>query len=129
MFMYINIPIGEVFDRLSIAIIKYSKTKDRYAGQQVTDLSPMVYQQLMTVEGIRLFNTLMELNEALWDCEDNIRYLKNETSFIQDRARMLNATAEQICNTNDRRAYVKRAISALFDDDIGDQKYYENKQS
>lgn len=115
--MYIDTPIGEVFDRLSIAMIKYSKTKDEYAGKHRGDLFPLVSQYLMEPNILRCFGTLMELNLKLWDLEDGVR---REDLEIPNRA----CVAMNIAETNDRRARVKRTLSEMCGDDTGDTKHY-----
>lgn len=126
----INVPPGELADRITILQIKSDRIKDEQKLKHIcTDLlqSETVLEALHTTttqqvwdKFVALKGRLRELNEEIWDIEDNIRRLEKEKDFGDEFVR----TARLVYYTNDSRAAVKKQINELFQSDISEEKSY-----
>ena len=67
-----------------------------------------------------LAEQLDAVNARLWDIEDSIRICERERDF---GPRFI-ALARSVYGNNDQRAAIKRAISALFDSALVEEKSY-----
>jgi hypothetical protein len=123
--MYIDVPIGEVFDRLSIAMIKYEKTTDKAAGQYITDLKPLVSQYMNIPQVAIEFGQLVEINRHLWFLESYIRWLIHSDEHIDERVNSINAMAERITVFNDKRCKVKNKLTLSCGGEVTERKVYE----
>ncbi len=118
-----NVPIsiGELFDKLSILMIKSYKIKNSdkliNINKEILYLKPIVEKYKIDEN---LFNELIDINKKLWDIEDNIRkkeYNKEfDNSFIE--------LARFVYINNDIRANIKNNINNIFNSDIIEIKDY-----
>ena len=118
---YVPISIGELFDKLSILMIKSYKitNKDKLINinKEILYLKPIVDKYKIDEN---LFNELIDINKKLWDIEDNIRkkeyYKEFDNSFIE--------LARSVYINNDIRANIKNNINNIFYSDIIEIKDY-----
>lgn len=128
----INVPPGELVDRITILQIKVDQINDEDKLKHVVaDLyqSQAVLEALhATTDGytwdklVLLQGQLRLLNQKIWDIEDNIRRLEK----IKDFGDEFIQTARSVYYTNDERAAVKKQINELFQSDISEEKSYAN---
>jgi hypothetical protein len=130
MFAQINVPPGELCDRITILQIKMDRITDE---QKLAHVHTDLMQSLAVLEVLHcqtdeahwdqlvpLIAKLRELNQRIWDIEDNIRRLEK----LRDFGGGFIQTARSVYYTNDKRANVKRQINDLFESDIKEEKSY-----
>ena len=116
---------GDVLDRLSILAIKLSRINrpEQRANVQKE------YQALLEVwlsaglpvpEQEPLYQQLFQVNEQLWEIEDQLRFFEAQQCF--DAAFI--ALARQVYQKNDRRAHLKRKINELFQSPFFEEKLH-----
>src|SRR5580700_9126498 len=128
---YIEVPHGELFDKVTILEIKIEHitdpTKLKNIEQEVTLLTNKLTSLLENNEDLKealflLKQKLKEINQELWDVEDAIRLKEAEQSFDQEFINL----ARGVYMLNDERAAVKRTISTLLHSHLVEEKSYVN---
>tara|TARA_R110000765_G_scaffold233905_1_gene336975 strand:- start:194 stop:565 length:372 start_codon:yes stop_codon:yes gene_type:complete len=118
--MKIEISNGELLDKISILDIKEERLTDEskkaYVQKELEYLQDIADELLMSCypDYVRL----SELNNSLWDIEDEIR-AKGEKGEYDDRFVEL---SRFIYEKNDERARVKRDIDESSNSDFREQK-------
>ena len=118
--MKIEVSNGELLDKISILEIKEGKLTDKskraYVQKELEYLQDIADELLMSCypDYVRL----SELNNSLWDIEDEIR-AKGEKGEYDDRFVEL---SRFIYEKNDERARVKRDIDESSNSDFREQK-------
>ena len=128
--LQIEVPPGELADRITILQIKMEEIKD---DEKLVHVNADLNQSLAVLDILRrsvgglvwdqlepFMEELRELNKRIWDIEDNIRMLERVQDFGQEFVQ----TARSVYFTNDKRANVKRQINELFNSDIREEKSY-----
>jgi len=132
--LQIEVPPGELIDKLTIIQIKANKIKDQEKLASIMadlrQLTEVVDKLAEWCEGNNqiekwhaltpLTVNLRHLNAKIWDIEDKIRALEKAKDFGPEFIE----TARSVYYTNDARAAVKRQINELFDTDIKEEKSY-----
>jgi hypothetical protein len=132
--LQIDIPPGELVDRLTIIQIKANKIKDpskiSHIMEDLRQLTEVLDKLAKWCEGNKqtskwhaltpLTVNLRHLNSEIWDIEDKIRALEKAKDFGEEFIQ----TARSVYFTNDKRAEVKRQINDLFNSDIREEKSY-----
>jgi len=122
----VEIPSGELIDRITILEIK---------AQRVTDPEKLnnVEKELRTLTNTRdcfiqpsaelaeLTSQLKAVNEALWEIEDGIRDCERAKDFGPRFVEL----ARSVYRNNDRRAELKRKISILLGSNLIEEKSYK----
>jgi hypothetical protein len=121
----VEIAPGELIDKITILEIKQAHITDPAKLQNVrkeleilnacrtTSLPPLPELESLTA-------SLKEVNQALWDIEDEIRDCERNQDFGQTFI----ALARAVYKTNDKRAQLKRAINDLLGSRIVEEKSY-----
>jgi uncharacterized coiled-coil DUF342 family protein len=124
----IPISFGELFDKYTILQIKQEKIKDniklKYIQNEINYLSPFINTAL-TIHGnkiIHIIEKLKQINECLWNIEDNIREKEKENDFNQEFIEL----ARSVYKTNDQRNKIKCEIDAILNCELCDVKSYTN---
>jgi transcriptional regulator of nitric oxide reductase len=124
----IHVPVspGEVLDKITILEIKSERITDPGKLANVrTELSLLrrTWQEIISEDDtIRsLHAQLKEINEALWDIEDDIRDKERAKEF-DDRFIEL---ARSVYFTNDRRSAVKKELNLHLGSQIIEEKSYQ----
>ena len=105
--MKIEIPIsvGELLDKISILSIKSQYTDNSYVTKELQDLTKIAEDLQVYKESY--LNELLIVNSLLWDIEDSLRELEEESRFDDEFISL----ARQVYITNDERAEIKRKIN------------------
>ena len=122
MLINIPVPVGELFDKITILRIKAERLSD--AGQVAN-----VRRELEALEAVAeavpgsaeldaLVGRLQAINDALWDVEDGKRAHEREGRFDADFI----ALARRVYKENDQRAAIKREINTLTGSTLVEEK-------
>jgi hypothetical protein len=125
-FVMVPIAPGELIDKITILQIKEERVRDE--GKLVNIRRELAELQAVHVAAVpsspgleQLTAGLKEVNERLWDIEDNIRDCERSkdfgTKFIE--------LARSVYFQNDRRAKLKRDINELLGSEIVEEKSYQ----
>ena len=121
--MKIDVPVGEVVDKITILMIKERKFPDGPKRENVRrELAAL--RAGWSASGLDWptaeADALSEINGALWDVEDELRRHEARGDFGADFV----ARARSVYRINDRRAEVKRTINALTGSELVEEKDY-----
>ena len=125
----ILIPIspGELLDKITILRIKAARIQDADKLKNVTTELAMLEQVWndsvpgdATIE--QLTRELTEINEALWDIEDDIRDEERNKRFGERFIEL----ARSVYVTNDQRAEAKKKINLHLGSSIVEEKSYQD---
>lgn len=124
MTLMVEVSAGELIDKITILEIKLANIEDAAKRANVRH----EYERLSATAATlpqssalkALTDALKEVNEALWQIEDDIRDKERAQSFDAEFI----ALARSVYRTNDRRAGLKREINALLQSEIVEEKSY-----
>lgn len=123
----IRVPVspGELLDKLTILEIKLERIEDAAKRANVArehaELSAVAAEHVpQTPEIAALRSALREVNEALWEIEDEIRDCERAGDF---GARFVEL-ARSVYITNDRRAALKKEINLALGSELVEEKSY-----
>ena len=127
MLLSIPVSVGEIMDKITILEIKAERILDAEKLANVTaeldTLRPLVTHDALNTASIKaLVAELKNINEALWDIEDNIR----EREYAKDFGEAFIALARAVYVTNDKRAEVKKQINLATGSTLIEEKSYED---
>jgi transcriptional regulator of nitric oxide reductase len=125
----IQVPVspGEVLDKITILEIKSERMTDpqKVANVRVElALLQETWAQAVTEDDVirNLHTQLKEINEALWEIEDDIRDKERVKEFDQ---RFIDL-ARSVYFTNDRRSEVKKKLNLHLGSQIIEEKSYQD---
>ena len=124
--MTIRIPVawGELHDKITILEIKAAELDRPEAVANVRrELAELKAERdrFAAPDGLSpLVAALARVNRTLWTVEDDIR----ECERRQDFGPAFIALARSVYRTNDKRAELKREISALYGEGLREEKSY-----
>ncbi|MEE4165956.1 MAG: DUF6165 family protein [Desulfocapsaceae bacterium] len=126
MSLTIEVSAGELLDKLTILLIKKERIQDgKKRGNIAKELHCLerVYdtqvEKSTALDG--LISELRQVNEMLWDIEDEIRSCERSKDFGSTFVEL----ARSVYRTNDRRALLKYRINELLGSDLVEEKSYE----
>lgn len=126
--MSVQIPVawGELIDKITILEIKTERIADPAKLANVrTELDTLAASRDASLEASdtldRLTAALKQVNEALWQIEDDIRDCERDGDF---GARFVEL-ARSVYKTNDQRAALKRQINELLGSRLVEEKSYK----
>jgi len=119
---------GEFLDKLTILEIKSERIRDHKKLENVErELAHLrvIWSEssLSKVDVSALLAELKEINESLWEVEDQIR-LKESANQFDDGFIQL---ARSVYLTNDRRAAIKRKLNITLGSELLEEKSYADK--
>ena len=124
--MKIEVPIGDVFDKVSILEIKSSKCKNKNKLDNIN--KELIYLQQQCSQFTKrddsldiLYLRLKQINQKLWDIEDEIRVKEHKQEFDHKFIEL----ARLVYITNDERASVKKQINILLNSNLIEEKIYK----
>jgi hypothetical protein len=117
---------GELIDKITILEIKAARLKNPAALANVNkelSLLAMRAEPAMQLSDLpALKNRLTQVNQTLWDIEDNIR----EKEAAQEFDAGFIALARSVYQRNDERAAIKRQINMLLSSELIEEKSYHS---
>lgn len=121
-FIHAPISIGELIDKITILEIKCKNLKDQALihCQKELYLLEQCLNSSNSCVNARLVSELKEVNQSLWDIEDQIR----EHEMQQDFGAVFVDLARSVYKTNDRRSAIKRMINVECGSAIIEEKSY-----
>lgn len=124
MIIYAPISIGELLDKLTILTIKLERIKDAEKLSNILvehkELKKLADNIEPTVGLSVLYNSLLQVNNQLWDIEDSKRRHEKEQLFNEEFIKL----ARQVYIKNDIRAKIKKEINLLMGSTIVEEKSY-----
>lgn len=123
----IEISVGELIDRMTILEIKsekiHSADKLKNINKELSNMkqtwasSPYIESDINSE-----YDRLKEINEKLWEIEDDIREKEAKVEFDEGFIEL----ARSIYINNDERARIKREINEKLGSDIIEEKSYSD---
>jgi hypothetical protein len=125
----IHVPVspGEVLDKITILEIKSERMEDEAKLLNVRrELSLLneTWAASVSEDDVihRLHAELKEINEALWEIEDDIRDKERAREFDERFVEL----ARSVYFTNDRRSQVKKDLNLHLGSEIVEEKSYQD---
>lgn len=125
----ILVPIspGELLDKITILEIKSERISDPEKVKNVRlELSLLNETWSSSVRAdetvLRIHSELKNINEALWEIEDDIRDKEKVREFDQQFVEL----ARSVYVTNDKRAAAKKELNTYLGSDIVEEKSYQD---
>lgn len=125
----IHVPVspGEVLDKITILEIKSERMSDpqKVANVRVElALLKETWSKAVTEDDVvrRLHDALKEINEKLWEIEDDIRDKERVKEFDERFVEL----ARAVYFTNDRRSQVKKELNLHLGSQIIEEKSYQD---
>lgn len=122
--MVVNIPvsIGELYDKLTILDIKLDKITDKKKKKIISKEYALLNAVFEKIDWhSSFFNSLKDINETLWQLEEDIRECDKKNDYSQKFIHI----ALDIYKRNDTRSKLKNAINKFYSSDIQEIKSYE----
>lgn len=116
---------GELFDKITILQIKLDKLTSKNAlnnvGREFKQLHSILIKYFPnSIEAKQLEEELKQINQQLWDIEDNIRDKERNRSFDDEFIQL----ARSVYIINDERSRIKRKINDIFGSEFVEEKSY-----
>lgn len=125
----INTPVspGEVLDKITILEIKSEQIKDpeklKNVELELNLLLKTWNQHVEESEEIsKLKQQLKQVNQDLWNIEDDIRIKESKREFDDEFIQI----ARSVYVENDKRAAVKKAVNLFLGSELVEEKSYED---
>ena len=119
---YVPISIGELWDKYTILCLKKKyindKTKLYNINKEIALLKPSLDKYPLEY---KIFKELCDVNNMLWNIEDNIRLKENNKCFDEEFIGL----ARSVYKNNDIRASIKKKINILFHSVVCEEKSYQ----
>ena len=116
---------GELFDKITILQIKLENLTSKNAlnnvGREFKQLQSILIKYFPnSIEAKQLEEELKQINQQLWDIEDNIRDKERNRSFDDEFIQL----ARSVYIINDERSRIKRKINDIFGSEFVEEKSY-----
>ena len=118
------VSLGELIDKITILEIKavhMTGIKLKNINKELKLLKSLLNEINLEID-IKLINHLKEVNNSLWDIEDQIRIKENKQQFDKEFIEL----ARSVYKENDRRASIKKEINQKYNSEIVEEKSYNN---
>jgi hypothetical protein len=123
--MKIEVSIGEVVDKYTILIIKFSKIKEvaklENIQKELNYLVQVLREEYSLITDDNLTKGLLEINKELWKIEDDIRDCERSKEFDSKFIQL----ARSVYKLNDKRAYIKKEINMKYGSEFVEEKSYQ----
>ena len=120
----VSISLGELVDKISILKIKKKNIKDTKKLVDVERELSLLEDELtqMNLTGIQAhLDQLMQVNEKLWNIEDEIRIKEKNNEFDEGFIQL----SRSVYLTNDQRFNLKNTINNEYGSTVKEVKSYE----
>ena len=118
------VSLGELIDKITILEIKQTHmtgTKLKNVDKELKLLKNILQDKNLEID-IDLINNLKEVNNNLWEIEDNIRIKESNQKFDKEFIQL----ARSVYKENDKRASIKREINQKCNSELVEEKSYNN---
>jgi hypothetical protein len=121
----VEISPGELIDKISILEIKLQRIGDLAKRRNIEHEYRLLTEALASIcaedaKLAALHGELRQINEIIWQVEDDIRDHERRKDFGDKFVEL----ARAVYHNNDRRAAIKRAINSLMDSAVVEEKSY-----
>ena len=126
--MKIKIPVsaGELVDKITILKNKEKNVIDQNKKENINrelDMLTDIYNEINNANKLDNFlKKLLEVNQKLWEIEDQIRVLERKKQFDKDFILL----ARSVYIENDKRFEIKNEINTFLGSAIKEEKLYED---
>jgi tetratricopeptide (TPR) repeat protein len=122
--LLVEVSAGELLDKLAILRIKSERITDADKSRNVrSEMAALSAARAGVAESSELNDLelrLKQVNERLWDIEDEIRLCEQKQEFGPQFLKL----ARSVYHVNDERAAIKRAINQLLQSRLVEEKSY-----
>lgn len=123
----ISTPIstGELFDKLSVLIVKKSKIKDdtkaKHIAHEYNLLQPLCEKLIKENKKLDIkLKEITDINANLWDILEKQRNMEKSGNLGKEFIDI----SISVYRENDKRFDIKRDINEITDSEVKEQKYY-----
>ena len=121
------VSLGELIDKITILEIKQihmTGIKLKNVDKELKLLRKILQDENLEID-IDLINNLKEVNNNLWEIEDNIRIKESNQKFDKEFIQL----ARSVYKENDKRASIKKEINQKYNSELVEEKSYNNYKS
>ena len=118
------ISLGELIDKITILEIKKKHVKDlalENVKKELNALEATLCNLELDIDPV-LIQQLKQINQNLWEIEDNIRNEERQKRFGETFVNLARSVYQQ----NDLRATVKKQINTTYGSSVTEEKSYQN---
>mgnify|MGYP001439748348 FL=1 len=118
------VSLGELIDKITILEIKQihmTGIKLKNVDKELKLLRKILQDKNLEID-IDLINNLKEVNNNLWEIEDNIRIKESNQKFDKEFIQL----ARSVYKENDKRASIKKEINQKYNSELVEEKSYNN---
>jgi hypothetical protein len=118
------ISLGELIDKITILEIKKKHVKDlalENVKKELNALEATLCNLELDIDPV-LIQQLKQINQNLWEIEDNIRNEERQKRFGETFVNLARSVYQQ----NDLRATVKKQINTTYGSSMTEEKSYQN---
>jgi len=118
------VSLGELIDKITILEIKQinmTGIKLKNVNKELKLLKKILQDKNLEID-INLINSLKEVNNNLWEIEDNIRIKERNQQFNKEFIQL----ARSVYKENDKRASIKKEINQKYNSKLIEEKSYSN---
>ena len=118
------VSLGELIDKITILEIKQihmTGIKLKNVNKELKLLRNILQDKNLEID-IDLINSLKEVNNNLWQIEDNIRIKERDQKFNKEFIQL----ARSVYKENDKRASIKKEINQKYNSELIEEKLYSN---
>lgn len=118
------ISLGELIDKITILQIKEQHLQGSALKNTKKELNALetTLKHLQLNIDCALIQRLKEVNQELWQIEDDIRDQESSKNFTETFIRLARSVYQQ----NDRRAAIKREINIAYGSPLMEEKSYQS---
>ena len=116
------VSLGELIDKITILEIKQihmTGIKLKNIDKELKLLKKILQDENLEID-IDLINNLKEVNNNLWEIEDNIRIKESNQKFDKEFIQL----ARSVYKENDKRASIKKEINQKYNSELVEEKSY-----
>ena len=116
------VSLGELIDKITILEIKQihmTGIKLKNVDKELKLLKKILQDKNLEID-IDLINNLKEVNNNLWEIEDNIRIKESNQKFDKEFIQL----ARSVYKENDKRASIKKEINQKYNSELVEEKSY-----
>ena len=118
------VSLGELIDKITILEIKQinmTGIKLKNVDKELKLLRKILQDENLEID-MDLINNLKEINNNLWEIEDNIRIKERNQEFDKEFVEL----ARSVYKENDKRASIKKEINQKYNSELVEEKSYNN---